>query len=235
MSLSSIQPSWASQTSTRLPRWDGADPSGAAGGASRHRDTVSLSQHARQMARLSALGPATPQHLRNLSDSLAGDLNNSLRQASIDTRAGIGIEVDASSGRVRVQGDGAAANNVAAVIGRQPALLRRIQDVATLSQHLATTEQGDALNKAQENARQIAQMNAVAAGYAARFETPGAMPPSDLTPIQRSSLPAGNERIASSYGAIGGGSSGAANVAFKINGASMDVFINGKEWLSSAG
>ena len=84
-------------------------------------------------------------------------------------------------------------------------------------------------------ARQIAQMNAVAAGYAARFETPGAMPPSDLTPIQRSSLPAGNERIASSYGAIGGGSSGAANVAFKINGASMDVFINGKEWLSSAG
>lgn len=235
MSLSSIQPSWASQTSTRLPRWDGCDPSGAGFGNARHRDTVSLSPHARQMARLSALGPATTQHLRNLSASLAGDLNNSLRQAAIDTRTGIGIEVDAGSGQVRVQGDGPAATNVAAVIGRQPALLRRIQDVATLSQHLATAEQGDALNKAQENARQIAQMNAVAAGYAARFDALGAIPLSDLTPIQRSSLPVGNERIASSYGAIGAGISGAANVVFKINGASMDVFINGKEWLSSAG
>lgn len=235
MSLSSIQPSWATQTSTRLPRWDGADPFGVSSATARSRDTVSLSAHARQMARLAAAGPATPQHLQNLSANLADDLHTSLRQAAIDGSAGIGIDVDAGSGRVRVQGDDALATSVAALIGRQPALLRRIQDVATLSQHLACAEQGAAASRAQENARQMAAINAVAGGYGARFDTPGMSPLSDLMPIQRNDSPAPADRVSSAYGSTDGLASRLPSVALKYNGVSLDVLVNGKEWLSSAG
>ena len=234
MSLSSIQPSFASQTAARLPRADGSDHYGAPAGSARQKDTVKLSVHGLQMSRLSALGPTTPEHLRNLSTTLAVDLNRSLRQAAIDTSTGIGIEIDADSGHFRVQGEGPAAKNVAAVISSQPALVSRLQDVATLSNHLAAAQQGDALNRAQQDTRQIAQMNAVAAAYAGRFEASATTPSSELTPIHRAGHNAGSERVASAYGSTGGAANGAPHVALRINGASMSVFVNGKEWLSSA-
>ena len=234
MSLSSIQPSFASQTAARPPRAGGSDHYVASADSARQKDTVNLSMHGLQMSRLSALGPTTPEHLRNLSTTLAVDLNSLLRQAAIDTSTGIGIEIDADSGHIRVQGEGPAAKNVAAVISSQPNLVSRIRDVATLSNHLAATEQGDAVNRAQQHTRQIEQMNAVAAGYAGRFEAWAPTPTSDLTPIQRAGHPAGSERVASAYGSTGGGANGGPNVALRINGASINFFVNGKEWLSSA-
>jgi len=77
-------------------------------------------------------------------------------------------------------------------------------------------------------------MNAVAAAYAGRFEASAPTPSSELTPIHRAGHGAGSERVASAYGSTGGAANGAPHVALRINGASMSVFVNGKEWLSSA-
>ena len=120
------------------------------------------------------------------------------------------------------------------MISSQPALVSRIQDVATLSNHLAAIQQGDALNRAQQDTRQIAQMNAVAAAYSGRFEAPAPTPSSELTPIHLAGHSAGSERVAAAYGSTGGEANAGTHVALRINGASMNVFVNGKEWLSSA-
>ncbi len=112
------------------------------------------------MSRLSQSLPPTPDNVDKLSRELAGKLKPLLPQGAINSRNRLAIEVDTRTGEIAItnglnaapQASAAAliaprtspppdARSIATLLSEHPDLARQIQDLATLSKHLAPSQQ----------------------------------------------------------------------------------------------
>jgi hypothetical protein len=235
MSLNSVQPTHGLQTPSTVAKSGGGDGSPIGGGGGGVTDSVRLSDQGRMMSRLSAVMPPTPENVRKLSSALAGDLKNLFRQSAIDTRRGIGFDVDAYTGDVSIKGNRSDAPAIAAVLGRQPDIARQIQNIAALSRHVVVAEQAADSRQANRVAQSAAQINSIVGDYASRFS--GKNDPQDFSVIPN--RPPGNtaeiSRAIAGYTDVSGTSGADTNFSLAFNGADVHVYANGKPWLSSRG
>lgn len=236
MSLKTVQPSHGLHKPSNVAKTSGGENSPSAPGDGTIANTVHLSDQGKMLSKLSAFTPPTRENVRQLSASLAGDLENLFRPSVIDTRRDIGFEVDSSTGKVTINDHRADAREIAALIESQPDIERQIRDIATLSRHVAASEVTARAQQTTQLAQEAAHMSAVVAEYASRGSDENEPPEFSLIPNRRA---AGNKaeisRIMAEYAAFSGGSSESTSISvlLNVNGADISVNVNGKPWTSS--
>jgi len=233
MSLNSVQPSYGLQTPSKVAKTGDADGSRPASGSGSAANTVRLSDQGKRMSRLSDLMPQTADNVRKRLAALAGDLKNLFRQGAIDARSGVGIEVDAHTGEIGVNGRPLDAPGVAALIRSRPDIGRQIQDVAALSRQVRASEQGADARPAGTATQTAAQIRSIVADYASRFSDKNETHHFSLIPDGRTEATVETGRAVAQYAAISGASGAAENISMVFNGTDMQILANGKPWTSS--
>lgn len=185
------------------------------------------------MSALSARTAPTAENVRKLSARLAGDLRSLFRRSAIDTRREIGIDMDLRSRQISIKGDRPDAQTIAALIESQPDIARQIHDIAALSRQVVVSERGADSRLQNRLAHGAAQVSAVIADYATRFN--GKDESQDFAPIShgRSGDVTQNERVIARYDAVSGASGAATNFSVIFDGADVQVHANAKPWIST--
>ena len=234
MSLNSVQPSNGLQTPSKVAKTGDVDVSQGASRYGSATNTVRLSDQGRRMSRLSALIPPTPESARKLLAALAGDLKSLLGQGAIDARSGVGIEVDSHTGEIGVTGGPTNASGIATLIGSRPDIERQIQDIAALSRQVVASEQRAESHQTGQLAQAAAQIRSFVADYASRTGNKDETHNFSLIPDARAESTAEISRAVAQYAAISGTSGAATLVSMVFNGSDLQLYANGRPWISSS-
>jgi hypothetical protein len=235
MSLNSVQPTHGLQTPSSVTKTGAGDGSPVAGGGNSVTDSVRLSDQGRMMSRLSAVMPPTPENVRKLSAGLAGDLKNLFRQSALDARRGIAFDVDSYTGEVSIKGNRPDAPAIATVLGRQPNIAQQIQNIAALSRHVVVTEQAADTRQANRVAQSAAQINSMAGDYTSRFSNSNDAQDFAVIPNRPGANAGEISRAIAGYANVSGTSGADTNFSLAFNGTDVQVYANGKPWISSRG
>ena len=229
MGLTSVQPSHAPQTASKVTKTDGGDQSRATSPEWSNADTVQLSDHGRNLSKLSGALPPTADDVRRLSAGLAANLQTLFSNASVDVRNGVGIDVNSRTGRISIQNDRPDAQTIAALIAGHAGVARQINEISTLSAHVAASDKRFATSLA----AQTAQIGDVVANYAPRFGDRPDTRNSSLTPIPRAAIAPEAGRGVSAYAAVSSVSGATGDIAIRFDGTTIQVGVDGKPWISS--
>jgi hypothetical protein len=230
LDLNSVHPSSGLRTPSKAAKAGAAE---CAGASSNVVDTVRLSQQGRQLFRLSEFMSPTPENVQKLSTALAEDLKTLFRQSTIDSRSGIGIEVDSQSGEIGIKGNPADTPQIAAMIGLQPDIARQIQDIATLSRQVVESEQGASAHQREQVVQAEVQVRSIVADYASRLSDQDETHPFSPIPDRHAEANPQASRAVAQYAAISGMSGEASNVSMVFNGIQLQIYANGRPWASS--
>ena len=228
MGLDSVQPSHASQATSKLTKADGGDPSRGTSADRSNTDTVHLSDHGRNMSRLSGASPPTADDVRKLSAGLAENLKTLFSNASVDIRDGVGFDINSGTGRITIQNNRPDVQNIAGLLAGHAGIARQIKDISTLGAHVSASDK----SFVNSLAAQTAQIGDVIANYASRFGDKQDTRNSSLTPIPRAEIAPDAMRGISAYAAASNGANIASDVSIRFDGKEVTVAVDGKPWIS---
>ncbi len=183
------------------------------------------------MSQISGSDPSLANAARKMSSALGGDLQSMFRKASVGTSSVVSISVNSQSGQVAVTGGRPDAQAISDLIAGDPVVLRKIQDISTLSAHAAASEQSTATNQTRQSAVRAANIGNVVSDYSARFNDSRAASGVSMTPIGRPGSTPAQVRVASAYSSVANSPGGGGNVSLTFTGTEVHVDVDGRRWV----